>query len=116
KAYSGKSKAIRKYLKPKLGLTKNQRLFQLNNKNGYVRSQSFDEEGVDAKHIINIYAKSCDFLIFTAKPHERGLNLTDIGHMLSESGFNVLTIEITKNLRDSYYEKIANEIHAYLKN
>jgi hypothetical protein len=126
--FSGKSKTIKKYFKPFLGLTGNQRSFSLNEKQGVVFSQSLEEkhlgrvisQSIEEKKISNVLgflAKYffCHWLVLAARPlTESGSHLKEVMRILKENGFSVLVVEVAKDQPESFYKQRAAEMIAHL--
>jgi hypothetical protein len=65
--YAGKSKTIRKYLKPKLSITEHEHKFTRNGNDGFVLSQSLEESDRDVDDLIKKYM-DYDLLVLSARP------------------------------------------------
>ncbi len=126
--FSGKSKTIKKYFKPLVGRSGNQRTFDLNHKPGIVLSQSLEEkrlgqvlsQSIEEKGITDVEAflsryLFCQWLVLAARPSvEHGSHLKELRKLLKSKGFSVLVIEVTKEQPESYYKQRAEEMLAYL--
>jgi hypothetical protein len=79
--FSGKSKTIKQYFKPLIGLTGNQRTFDLNERLGIVLSQSLEEkrlgrvvsQSIEEKEVSDVEAflsryLFCQWLVLAARP------------------------------------------------
>ena len=94
KHYAGKSKMIREYLKPLLGIGINDRKFTLEEKDGYILSQSFEEADRDPDETIKKYS-DYDLLVFAARPEEEpGSKLHSMRRALSDESFRVNVVRI----------------------
>ena len=126
--FSGKSKTIKKYFKPLIGLSENQRTFDLNEKPGVVLSQSLEEkrlgrvisQSIEEKPISNVKEfltqyLFCQWLVLAARPStEAGSHLKEILGILKTNGFSVLVIDVVKGQPESFYKQRAKEILAHL--
>jgi len=65
--HNGKSRVINEYLKPQLGLSLRQRIFQRKGKLGCILSQSFEESRSDGKDKIGRHSHF-DLLVLAARP------------------------------------------------
>ena len=112
----GKSKTIREFLKPKLGISKNKHIFELKGKKGYILSQSFEETKKTPKKIEEAIKKYChyEYLVLAGRPiEEKNSHTKETKQLCEQCKYNVLTVEITSsNL--GHYEKKANDIFNYL--
>ncbi|MEZ6043572.1 MAG: hypothetical protein R3C20_24000 [Planctomycetaceae bacterium] len=111
--FSGKSKTIKKYFKPLVGLSGNQRSFDLNEGPGIVLSQSLEEkrlgrvvsQSIEEKGIISVQTflsrnLFCQWLVLAARPKtEPGSHLKKIQRTLKENGFSVLVVEVVNRSR-----------------
>jgi len=126
--FSGKSKTIKKYFKPLVGLSGNQRAFDLNEKPGIVLSQSLEEKRLgrvisqsveekrvsDVKEFLSRYL-FCQWLVLAARPStEVGSHLKEILSILKASGFSVLVVEVAKDQSELFYKHRAAEMLAHL--
>ncbi len=126
--FSGKSKTIKKYFKPLVGLTGNQRTFDLNEKPGVVLSQSLEEkrlgrvisQSIEEKTISNVKEflsryLFCQWLVLAARPPtEAGSHLNEILRILKTSGYSVLVVDVAKGQPELFYEQCAKKILAHL--
>ena len=126
--FSGKSKTIKKYFKPLIGLSGNQRTFDLNEKPGVVLSQSLEEkrlgrvisQSIEEKPISNVREflsryLFCQWLVLAARPSsEAGSHLNEILRILKTNGFSVLVVNIAKDQPESFYKQRAKDILAHL--
>ncbi len=111
KHFSGKSKTINAFLKPKLGLGEFEHRFELKGKEGFILSQSFEESGRDVDYVIQKYANRYHYLVLASRPElESGSALKEATQKLSENGFGVSVVNIEKKEPDTYYDKKASEI------
>ncbi len=114
--YVGKSKTIRQYLKPKLGIGRNKHKFSLNGIAGYILSQSFEEADRNLDKTIqryNIYG----LLVLAARPsNEKKSFLKELKLKLHKAGFVVSEVLIERTDEESYYEHKASEILMELNN
>lgn len=126
--FSGKSKTIKKYFKPLVGLSGNQRTFDLNEKPGIVLSQSLEEKRLgrvlsqsieekgtaDVEEFLSRYL-FCQWLVLAARPlTEHGSHLKKLLSLLKSKGFSVLVVEVTKEQPESFYKQRAKDILAHL--
>ncbi len=126
--FSGKSKTIKKYFKPLVGLSGNQRSFDINERPGIVLSQSLEEkrlgrvvsQSIEEKGITDVEAflsryLFCQWLVLAARPAtEPGSHLKEILRILKANAFSALVIEVTKEQPDSFYKQRAKEIRDHL--
>jgi len=117
KHYSGKSRTLREYLKPRLGMG-NGRYFTRNGQSGCVLVQTCEEADADVKDRVEKYSGS-DCLVLAARPANESLSyLTELEAELIKAGYQVKTLHIVKpkqeSFADEYYGGIADEIIAYL--
>ncbi|SBS28870.1 hypothetical protein MSP8886_01343 [Marinomonas spartinae] len=113
--FVGKSKTINVYLKPKLGLTQKAHVFTLNEKDGFILSQSFEEADRSVDEVIKKYGKYYYFVVAARPKNEEPSNLCEVLEKLSNAGFIVHTVIIDPNDNEIYYDKKADEIINYLK-
>ena len=126
--FSGKSKTIKKYFKPLVGLSGNQRTFDLNEKPGIVLSQSLEEKRLgrvlsqsieekgtaDVEEFLSRYL-FCQWLVLAARPlTAHGSHLKKLLSLLKSKGFSVLVVEVTKEQPESFYKQRAKDILAHL--
>lgn len=109
--YAGKSKTINKYLKPKLGIERDDHKFTRNGQDGYVLSQTFEEADRDVQKIVNKYSHY-DLLVVAARPaNESPSYLMELTAELQNAGYQVSTVDIVKTSNnEAYYEEKADEI------
>lgn len=126
----GGLRGIREFLKPLVGISGNQRLFQLGQHggavlsqsleerfgNGHVLSQSLEEKGsADVRDVVAKY-QHYEKLVFAARPStEAGsLHLT-LKSELESKGFSVATVCVLKEQPASFYAERAQEILEHLR-
>ena len=126
--FSGKSKTIKMYFKPLVGLSGNERTFTLQNHAGTVLSQSLEEkrlgrvlsQSMEEKHVSSVSAflsryLNCQWLVLAARPSsEPGSHYKEIAAILKRSDFDVLTVEVSAGKPEIFYEQRAAEIFAHL--
>lgn len=126
--FSGKSKTIKKYFKPLIGLSGNQRTFTLHNQTGVVLAQSIEEkrlgrvlsQSIEEKRITNVgefLSKylSCQWLVLAARPEiERGSHYKEIVAILKRNRFDVLTVEVSADKPESFYKQQARKMFSHL--
>lgn len=113
--FAGKSKTIREFLKPLLGMTTNEHKFIRNKKSGYILSQSFEESDKDVDDIINRYAPYYDLLVLAARPaSEAGSKFNELSSKLKKRGFDILEHNVIADQPDSFYKQKANDILNHL--
>lgn len=116
KHYAGKSKTLREYLKPKLGIG-NKRQFTRNGQSGFVLVQTCEETEVDVQERVKKYS-GYDFLVLAARPaNENPSYLAELEAELKKAGYQVKTLDIVKpqkDFNDEYYGGKAYEIVTYL--
>ena len=111
KHFAGKSKTINVYLKPKLGLSVHEHVFELNGQPGFILSQSFEESGRDVDYVIEKYGNRYTYLVLASRPaDEVGSNLEEAKQKLSHVGYNVSIVEIEPKQPDEYYKNKASNI------
>lgn len=112
--FSGKSKTINVYLKPKLGLSEKSHIFNLKNKEGFILSQSFEEAERDIDYVINKYSHY-HYLVVASRPNnETPSNLEEALVKLSSAGYTVHNVIINQETDETYYDAKADEIIRYL--
>lgn len=126
--FSGKSKTIKKYFKPLIGLSEGQRAFSLHGKAGAALSQSAEEKRLG--HVISQTAEekrlpnleeflsrylSCYWLVLAARPeNEPGSFYAELVARLKENGFSVCTIAVKAKQPEHFYQQRGKEILAHL--
>lgn len=114
--FSGKSKTINKFLKPKLGIGERSRRFSRNDQNGFILSQSFEEADRDVDYVINGYT-GFEILVLAARPaHENPSFLEEAKEKFTNAGYRVSEVFISKNDDNGYYDDKADEILNLLDN
>lgn len=112
--FAGKSKTINKYLKEKLGIGKYEHKFILNNQNGFILSQSFEEADRNVDDVISKYS-GYELLVLSARPaHEKHSSLKEALSKLSRAGFRTSEVQIEKNTDEKYYIAKAKQMLGYL--
>jgi hypothetical protein len=92
--HTGKSKTIRRHLKPLLGISCNAHKFMLRGKKGFILSQSFEESRRDVAATIKKYSHY-DLLVLAARPQsESGSKLKSLRAALSKASFAVRIVTI----------------------
>jgi len=117
--YAGKSKTLKDYVKPMLGISKHAHKFSYRRYNGYIKTQTLQEtnQGVDE---LDQY-KGYDILVLPSRPEEVGPpnhpTLTRIRDKLKDLGFMVREVimlkrEVTmlKDKENAYLESKGKEI------
>lgn len=128
--HAGKSKTIKKFFKPLVGLSGNRRHFQIGKHdgavlsqsleerfgNGHVLSQSLEEKGlVDVRSVVAKY-QHYERLVFAARPRSEARSLYEtLKSELESHGFSVATVSVIGNRPDSFYAERAQEIHQQLQ-
>lgn len=128
--YAGKSKTIKMFFKPLVGISGNRRRFQLGQYdgavlsqsleerfgNGHVLSQSLEEKGlVDVRGVVSNY-KHYERLVFAARPSSEARSLyKTLKSELESCGFSVATVSVVKDQPDSFYAERAQEILQHLQ-
>jgi len=108
--FTGKSKTIRCYLKPKLGIDENEHRFVRNGQDGFILSQSFEESGRDVDYVIEKYGQY-ELLILSARPAEEIAScLHRARTQLEAAGYRVNEVNISPGEPDSFYDQKADEI------
>lgn len=112
--FVGKSLTINEYLKPLLGISGHTRFFVLDEKNGCVLSQSFEESGRDAEDRIEAYAH-LDLLVLAARPAtERASKLALVEDCLQKRGFTVHHVKVIKG-DNKHYVSLAKKVLKLLR-
>lgn len=123
--YAGKSKTIRNFFKPLVGISGNQRLFQVGPHGGaalsqsleerfgnaHVLSQSLEEKGL--AYVAGVVSKYGDYeaLVFAARPSCETPSLyNELKTELERRGFSVATVSVLRNQPDSFYAERAQDI------
>lgn len=128
--FAGKSKTIRKFFKPLVGISGNRRLFQIGQHegavlsqsleerfgNGHVLSQSLEEKGlVDVHEVVTNYQRY-QRLVFAARPSSEPRSLYGaLKSALERRGFTVATVNVVKEQEDAFYVERAHEILRHLQ-
>ena len=126
---AGKSRTINEHLKPLLGLTLFQRVFNhaavtgqafsqsLEERNGQVLSQSLEEKGLESvKDFIRRYAHF-KYLVCAARPENETPSLyRKLKLGLESTGFSVATVTVEADKPDDFYKNKAKKIYRYLFN
>jgi hypothetical protein len=128
--FAGKSKTIKKFFKPLVGISGNQRLFQIGQHrgaalsqsleerfgNGHILSQSLEEKGlVDVRCVVANY-QHYERLVFAARPSTETRSLYGmLKSELESRGFSVATVSVVRNQPDSFYAERAQEILQHLQ-
>ena len=108
--FAGKSKTIRCFLKPKLGIGKNEHIFVRNGQNGFILSQSFEESARTVEYAIKKYGRY-ELLILSARPpEEAGSCLSHAQDRLAVAGYRVHAVPVVRGKPDSFYNQKADEI------
>jgi len=126
--HAGKSRTIREYLKPLLGMSKGQHHFALGSESGYIRSQSIEErygyifsQSLEEKGLTEVQTivskmKGYEKLVFAARPEDESVTLfLLLKTELEKAGFTVFKVKIEKNQPANFYEHKGKEIVDYLK-
>lgn len=114
--FAGKSKTINKFLKKRLGMTERQRKFILNDKDGYILSQSLEESGKAVDDVIKNYSGYYDLLVCAARPaDEKGSKLNELSRKLGRKGFDVKVFQVYPEQEASFYKQTAEKILKHLE-
>ena len=112
--YVGKSKTIKRHLKPKLGIGRDEHKFTRNSQSGFVLAQTFEEANRDLQETVNKYSHY-DLLVLPARPENESPScLVELRAELRNAGYRVNTVDIVKTSNDAYYDGKADEIITYL--
>ena len=115
---AGKSKTIRKYLKPMLGIGEDTHKFMLGDgRRGYILSQTFEERKESIEGLTEKLKKyeNYDVLILPVRPKEDKFSFYEkVRKVLTDFGFEVKEVKIEKEQKKSYYESKAGEIYRLL--
>ena len=128
--HAGKSKTIREYFKPLVGISGNHRIFQIGQHvgrvfsqsleerfgNGHVLSQSLEEKGlVNVRDVVSKY-QEYGRLVFAARPaNEAGSLYETLKSELKGCGFLVGTVSVVREESESFYAERGQEILRYLQ-
>lgn len=108
--FSGKSRTIKEFLKPLLGLTSHQQIFEHHGKTGRILSQSFEESRSDANEKIARYSHY-DLLVIAARPESESVTqLLAVEKLLTKYKFKHHRVVIDADPTDSYCKRKAKEI------
>lgn len=123
--YAGKSKTINKHFKPCVGISKRCRLFQIDQHDGvvlsqsleerfghgHILSQSLEEKGqVDVRSVVAKYQRY-ELLVFAARPSNENPSLYKaLKSELESRGFSVETVRVEKGQPETFYAERAQEI------
>lgn len=114
--YAGKSKTVRKYLKPKLSIREYKHKFTRNGKEGFVLSQSLEEADRDVDDLIRKYT-DYDLLVLSARPaNEMPTSLNELKIKLQAAGYRASEVFVSRTNDESYYDGKADEILKCLDN
>ena len=128
--FAGKSKTIKKFFKPLVGISGNRRLFQLDNYGGAVLSQSLEErfgnghvlsQSLEEKSLVDVRSVVAEYqhyerLVFAARPSSEARSLYEpLKSELESRGFSVATVSVVRNQPDSFYAERAQEILQHLR-
>jgi len=133
--HAGKSKTIREFLKPMLGIGKSAHIFSLDKREGHIASQSREEATwqrnakgrVDSQSLEEAGRKDVartvrrhthyDLRIMAARPQgEEGSLLNRLREALEDENYRVNVINVTARQSESEYEASAAEILRHLRN
>jgi hypothetical protein len=128
--HAGKSKTIKKFFKPLVGISGNQRIFQIGQHPGSVRSQSLEErfgnghvfsQSLEEKRVREVRrvvanCQAYERLVFAARPSGEVDSLYEtLKSELESHGFSVATVQVVGNQPDSFYAERAQEILRHLQ-
>jgi hypothetical protein len=123
--YAGKSKTIRNFFKPLVGISGNQRFFQIGPDSGAVLSQSLEErfgnghilsQSLEEKKLADVAGVVASYqyyerLVFAARASCETRSVYDkLKSELKSRGFSVATVSVLRNQPDSFYAERAQEI------
>jgi len=123
--HAGKSKTIRKFFKPLVGLREGQRMFTLGGctgavlsqsleerqHDGVILSQSLEEKGIAAVETFLQSYRDFKILVLAARPPQEAKSYyRRMKAELARHGFKVSTVEVMPGKPDSFYQARANEI------
>lgn len=108
--YSGKSRIINKFLKPKLGIGSHEHRFTFKGRDGFILSQSFEESSRDVDYVTNKYG-NYHYLVLACRPNnEPDSYLDEAIQQLTGFGFLVKTVKVQRTNDDDYHDEKASEI------
>lgn len=114
KHYAGKSKTIREYLKPKVGISKHAHKFTRNGQSGFVLSQSFEEADRDVREAVTRYSYY-ELLVLSTRPvNESRSRLAELTLEFKKAGYRVNTVDVVGLQPSNYYKSKADEIMTHL--
>lgn len=106
----GKSRTIRKHLKPMLGLSVSGHIFNRNGKIGFILSQSFEEAQRDIDAAIKRYGLY-DILVIAARPKDEIPSLLrEWNEKLNKNGYSVAEVHVERKDSDEHYRGKAREV------
>lgn len=108
--YSGKSRIINTFLKPKLNIGIRQRIFWLNGKRGHIWAQSPEEKDCDLESMIAACHRYRLVVIPCRPPNESPSYLRGIRIRLRQIGFDVHEVSVIRSDEDRYHAGKAKEI------
>jgi hypothetical protein len=110
--YSGKSRTLKKFVKPQLGIGEKELVFRRNGLSGVILVQTFEEADRDIQAAMIRYGHH-DLLILAARPeHETPSCYLELKAALEKADYLVRTVHIikTKTTTDAYYREQADEV------
>jgi hypothetical protein len=131
--YAGKSRTIKQFFKPLVGISGNRRFFQIgahdaavlsqsleerfrNGRDGHVLSQSLEEKRyVDVRRVVATYDRYAR-LVFAARPRDEAGSLYEaLKSELEGRDFSVATVTVVRGRSESFYAERAQEILRHLQ-
>jgi hypothetical protein len=109
--YSGKSKTIKKYFKPLVGIVETKRIFTLGGRSGCALSQSIEEKRTtNFNEFICKYLKY-QYLVLAARPKDDPRSqLNELVELLHQNQFEIMVVEISLDQPEFFYKDKAKEI------
>lgn len=112
--FSGKSKTINKYLKPKLGISERARFFYIRDNRGLAKSQSVEESQTDLDDFL-LTCLELHYVVLACRPKgEKPSYQSYVEKSLSRMKFDVTVVEVEAGQPEKYYRGKATEAHAAL--
>lgn len=116
--YSGKSRTINHFLKPKLGIGNNIRIrkFTINGKQGIIWAQSPEESDRDIKYLLEICFRYEIVVIPCRPPNETPSYYTTLVDGLKSRRFRISVVQLVRTGSEQYHREKGKEIYDLINN